>query len=88
MLADEPKAQRQISDVDRSHLFIVQHHWVYDFVTLGHDQCRATVFVRATEPACIKIGAVQMLVGQIAILADLHRHAATRAKDRRSPERP
>jgi len=80
VLADQPKAQHQISDVDRSHLFIVQHHWVYDFVTLGHDQCRATVFVRATEPACIKIGAVQMLVGQIAVLADLHRHAATRAK--------
>jgi hypothetical protein len=51
-----------------------------DLVTLGHDQRRATAFVHAAKPAGIKIGSMQMLVGQIAVFADLHRHAATRAR--------
>jgi hypothetical protein len=50
--------------------------WTYrvpDLVTLGHDQCRATVVLHAAKPAGIKIGPMQMIFGQIAVLADLHR---------------
>ena len=51
-----------------------------NLVTLGHDQCRATAFVPAAKPAGIKTGPVQILVGQIAVLADLHWLAATRTR--------
>ena len=59
---------------------LLRRRRVHDLVPRGHDQRRATALVHAAKPASIKIGSVQMFVGQLAVFADLHRHAATRAR--------
>ena len=59
---------------------LLKRHRVHDLVTLGHDQRRATALVHAAKPPGIKIRLVQVLFARLGVLADLHRHATSRAR--------